>query len=367
LLAKAGEKSTGVQPAVVREVVEPEKKNVRSDKTLAESERPMKDTGLAFAKPNGAANSDIASEEGLKKDSAVALMDNPVAGSGKIDAEKDSGLVAASTSKPMPGNNNNAVAETGEKSHLTLASAGSTGKQPAGVKQLPDENASAAISGATLQADSSGNLTARKDNTGKKSDAPIETVSITRPDAVNVHTGNNTLSVYKRSNVRKKSESSTTEGFGLVFIDELGKGERDTIQILIPNTFIARQAANQSGNRGQFLDIRSDDKDLSRVEPDVLRACQSYASESDFYKLRKKMASQKSDDAMINESRKVFKSKCFTTEQVRNLGNLFLNEAAKFQFYEAAYPFSSDRANFAALEGEFRDAYFIHRFKKLVN
>jgi hypothetical protein len=79
------------------------------------------------------------------------------------------------------------------------------------------------------------------------------------------------------------------------------------------------------------------------------------------------MAAQKTDEQMINESKKVFKSKCFTTEQVKNLGNLFLNEAGKFQFYETAYPFNSDQNNFTSLQLELKDAYFIHRFKKMVN
>ena len=79
------------------------------------------------------------------------------------------------------------------------------------------------------------------------------------------------------------------------------------------------------------------------------------------------MAGQKTEEEMINESKKVFKSKCFTTEQVKNLGNLFLTEAGKFQFYEAAYPFNSDQDKFASLQVEFKDAYFIHRFKKMVN
>ena len=39
---------------------------------------------------------------------------------------------------------------------------------------------------------------------------------------------------YKRSVVTKRSESSTSEGFGLVFIDTY-KGVNDTIQLIIPN------------------------------------------------------------------------------------------------------------------------------------
>lgn len=174
--------------------------------------------------------------------------------------------------------------------------------------------------------------------------------------------------VYKRSVVTKKSESSTTEGFGLIFIDENLNGQKDTIRILIPNQRVtASKSNNQPVEQKKFLDITSDDKDFSKTKTKAAKSCESVATENDFLKLRKKMAAQKTDDEMINESKKTFKAKCFTTEQVKNLGNLFLSEAAKFQFYEVAYPFSSDRDNFVLLEMEFKDNYFIHRFKKLVN
>lgn len=174
--------------------------------------------------------------------------------------------------------------------------------------------------------------------------------------------------VYKRSAVTKKSESSTTEGFGLVFVDEMAGGQKDTIRIIIPNPKIAVSKTNgQPDEQKKFLDISSDDKDFSKTKTIAVKSCVAVATESDFLKLRKKMAAQKSDDEMISESKKTFKTKCFTTEQVKNLGNLFLTEATKFQFYEIAYPFSSDRNNFASLEMEFKDSYFIHRFKKLIN
>lgn len=174
--------------------------------------------------------------------------------------------------------------------------------------------------------------------------------------------------VYKRSVVTKKSESSTTEGFGLTFVDEMVGGQKDTIRILIPNPKIAVSTINdQLGEKKKFLDITSEDKDFSKTKTVAAKSCQSVATESDFLKLRKKMAAQKTDDEMISESKKTFRTKCFTTEQVKNLGNLFLSEATKFQFYEAAFPFSSDRTNFASLEMEFKDSYFIHRFKKLIN
>jgi hypothetical protein len=174
---------------------------------------------------------------------------------------------------------------------------------------------------------------------------------------------------HKKSVVVKKSESSTTEGFGITFVDEYADGEKDTIQIIIPNqTSILANMDGQPEDESRFIDVKElpqQDK-LTGSKNIANNNCSSVASENDFLKLRKKMVGQKTDDSMINEAEKVFKAKCFTIEQVKNLGNLFLNEAGKFQFYEAAYPHSSDRDNFTVLQAEFKDNYFIHRFKNLV-
>ncbi|MEP7374918.1 MAG: hypothetical protein ABI675_16090 [Chitinophagaceae bacterium] len=174
---------------------------------------------------------------------------------------------------------------------------------------------------------------------------------------------------YKRSLITKKSETSTSEGLGFIFIDEMAAGIRDTVQIIIPNQTKLISKINNSDQPAEpkkFLNVTTDEKDLSAIGANK-KTCSSVASENDFLKLRKKMASQKTDEQMINECKKIFRSKCFTTEQVKNLGNLFLNEAGKFQFYETAYPFNSDQINFASLQTELKDAYFIHRFKKMVN
>ena len=174
---------------------------------------------------------------------------------------------------------------------------------------------------------------------------------------------------YKKSIVVKKSESSTTEGFGITFVDEYADGQKDTIQIIIPNqTSILANMDGQPEDESRFIDVKELPRQgkLSGTKNIANNNCSSVASENDFLKLRKKMVGQKTDDSMINEAEKVFKAKCFTIEQVKNLGNLFLNEAGKFQFYEAAYPHSSDRDNFTVLQAEFKDNYFIHRFKNLV-
>jgi len=177
---------------------------------------------------------------------------------------------------------------------------------------------------------------------------------------------------YKRSQIKKHSESSTSEGFGLVFYDNYDGGS-DTIRLIIPNPKIVLKEP------GDIETVDNPDvKKDSIVQPKVVVAptgksgievrsnCKSTASESDFFKLRKNMAGRNSDDAMVGEAKKVFKSKCFTTEQVRNLGTLFLTSAGKYQFFDAAYLHVTDRERFGVLESEIKDDYYVKRFKALV-
>jgi len=90
------------------------------------------------------------------------------------------------------------------------------------------------------------------------------------------------------------------------------------------------------------------------------------AVEDDFFKLRKKMAGQNNDDAMIAEAKKAFKIKCFSTTQVRNLSALFLTDESKYKFFDAAYQYVSDLENFSTLQSALKDEYFINRFKAMI-
>jgi hypothetical protein len=96
------------------------------------------------------------------------------------------------------------------------------------------------------------------------------------------------------------------------------------------------------------------------------KTCKQSASEKDFLKLRKNMAAETNDEAMITEAKKQFKSRCFTTEQIRNLSSLFLTNAAKYQFFDASYLHVSDSENFSSLGAELKDEYYSNRFKALI-
>ena len=95
--------------------------------------------------------------------------------------------------------------------------------------------------------------------------------------------------------------------------------------------------------------------------------CKNFAKEEDFIKLRKKMVAEDKDDDMVDIAKKAFRSKCFTTEQVKNLSVLFLKDEGKYKFFDAAYPFVSDSYNFGTLETQLSDNYFITRFKAMIH
>lgn len=94
--------------------------------------------------------------------------------------------------------------------------------------------------------------------------------------------------------------------------------------------------------------------------------CKRVADESDFLRLRRQMAQRDNDESMIAQARSAFKSKCYTTAQVKYLSSMFLSNAGKYNFYEVAYPHVADSHNFASLESELRDQFYKDKFNTLI-
>lgn len=95
--------------------------------------------------------------------------------------------------------------------------------------------------------------------------------------------------------------------------------------------------------------------------------CRGFATDEDFLKLRKRMAAENNNDEMVNAARKIFRTKCFTTEQIKNLSFLFLTNAGKYSFFDAAYPHSSDSDQYSTLASQLNDPYYLTRFKAMIH
>lgn len=187
--------------------------------------------------------------------------------------------------------------------------------------------------------------------------------------------------IYQPSTVIKKSESSTTQGFGLVFIDKNARGVTDTIRLMIPNPATAVPPVNGDiKEEKKFLDlpeavIKTDSvKKDSTVTPLVKETvpelkkgnCRDTATDADFFKLRKLMAAADGEDSMLEQARSYFKNMCFSVLQVKNLGALFLDDGGKYRFYDLAYQHTSDISNFSQLQAEIKDEYYLGRFKAML-
>ena len=79
------------------------------------------------------------------------------------------------------------------------------------------------------------------------------------------------------------------------------------------------------------------------------------------------MVSETNDDDMIKVAKKTFKSKCFTTEQIKNLSVLFLKDEGKYMFFSAAYQFVSNSEAFNTLEAQLTESEYVIRFRVLIN
>jgi hypothetical protein len=94
--------------------------------------------------------------------------------------------------------------------------------------------------------------------------------------------------------------------------------------------------------------------------------CKVIALEDDFIKLRRKMVNESNEEKMIFEAKKVLKSKCFSTIQIRNLAVLFLTDKGRYLFYEASLPFVTDFSNFKSLEETLSENQYKKLFQELL-
>jgi hypothetical protein len=94
--------------------------------------------------------------------------------------------------------------------------------------------------------------------------------------------------------------------------------------------------------------------------------CKNTATSYDVDKLRVKMLAIEDEDDKISTAKKVFKSKCFSTNQITALSEVFTNDAGKYKLFDAAYAYVLDVNNFTGLQSLLKDQYYISRFKAMI-
>ena len=94
--------------------------------------------------------------------------------------------------------------------------------------------------------------------------------------------------------------------------------------------------------------------------------CKTIATQNDFLQLRRKMAAESDEKEMLKAANRVFFKTCFTSEQIKNLSVLFIDEEERYKFFVAAFPHVSDSHNYDALEDQLTENYYKARFKAMV-
>ncbi len=151
--------------------------------------------------------------------------------------------------------------------------------------------------------------------------------------------------------VVKLSEHKSLKSLSLVYADHPTDKKTDTIDVVIPVDSAAaphRPAALDTAHSTTYLSNSPDTPtQTSRASdkpalPFVNSDCHVFATDYDVDKLRVRMLDSNKDEDRIQAAYKVFKTKCFTTKQIRAICEVFTTDPAKFKFLATAYPFVSD-------------------------
>lgn len=199
-----------------------------------------------------------------------------------------------------------------------------------------------------------------------------------------------------KSAVQQLRRFESKEGSDFVFEVVESAGQKDTIRLFIEKDTISIVSSPLVVNEAKkdtivpeikekvappvdTITVKEEEKpiqeEVKQTEPEIQKTeskplpnsnCKAIATEDDFLKLRRKMANESKDEAMLNEAKKLFKVKCFSTSQIKNLAVLFLNDEGRYRFYDAAALYVTDFANFKSLADTIQDEYYKKRFQALL-
>ncbi|MEX6690613.1 DUF4476 domain-containing protein [Danxiaibacter flavus] len=98
----------------------------------------------------------------------------------------------------------------------------------------------------------------------------------------------------------------------------------------------------------------------------VNNQCTKMATDEDLIKWKKKMISANGDKGMLQAVKKLMSGKCLTTDQVKELGGLFLSDEGRYNFFDEAYLYTYDFGKYPVLENQLFDSYYKKRFKAIL-
>ena len=87
------------------------------------------------------------------------------------------------------------------------------------------------------------------------------------------------------------------------------------------------------------------------------------ATDADYNMVKKQMGVAKTELEMMIDAKPTFAEKCFSTEEIKNLGKLFTTDKNRLAFFLEARSSIYDEANYASLQGQLTDPAIIKQFR----
>jgi len=222
--------------------------------------------------------------------------------------------------------------------------------------------------------------------TEKKTDStakPTETVVRSNPDTIHVYINAGKKPGTTDSNAASNKSDSAGEARSSVkstHVPSTGSTEKsgnkpDSTSIPVASSRVPSAGTPEKTRNKPDSARNITGHELYRSKPDssqkgagkllvVNSDCRNFAADYDVDKLRVKMLEGSKDEDRILTAKKVFKTKCFTTKQIRALSEVFTTDAGKYHFFEAAYPFVSDD-RFRELTDLLADPVYNGKFRAL--
>ena len=195
--------------------------------------------------------------------------------------------------------------------------------------------------------------------------APVETIPENIPE---VKTSTPIEPAIPSEVVKKEFDYLDSTGRSLVYLISIGD-KVEKVVMFLPYTDKSTKKKVKSKPQKDSLQV---EKVVVKVEEKAnapiteIKPCAKEASEKDFFQLRKRMVDQNEETKMIEIALSVFKIKCFTVEQIKNLAVIILNEKNRYHFLEITYPYTTNKTAFGELQILLTEADNINSFKALL-
>ena len=165
------------------------------------------------------------------------------------------------------------------------------------------------------------------------------------------------------------NNTQTTDTTSTTFLNS-STGNIDTTSHAIDNPFYKSNSQNSNTNITAPVTTSSPVATENSNQPKTTNAvnelCIKMISDNDLAKLKRKMFVQDNENEMVQTAVKYLSNKCITTDQVKDLGNIFSSDDGRYNLYDALYKNVYDYGNYTNLENQIIDPYYKRRFEAML-